>query len=73
MKYVLKESKEKPGWWTLTDTEAMMVVTFKERHFNDTQRVTLLDGAACTDPLGVARALRGMAEYMAENHPHTAY
>lgn len=26
-----------------------------------------------TDPLGVARALRGMAEYMAENHPHTAY
>lgn len=74
-KFNLERSKEKQGWWVLTDTENMIVVTFEEHKFNETQKVTLLDGndvASMDEAMKRVRALREMADWLSINHYNIA-
>jgi hypothetical protein len=70
-KYKLEQSKEKQGWWVLTDTINLIVIKFQEGKFNDTQKVTLLNGddfSSMEDAMKQVKALREMADWLAENH-----
>ena len=67
-RFKLEKSKEKEGWYVLTDTENLIVIRFKEHEFNETQKITHIDkdqevikrlGAQ-----GIARVLREMGDYM---------
>ena len=73
----MKESQDLPGWWVLTDTENDIVVKFKEKEFNETQRVTHLDDDSVTlarvgGVQGLARVMREMADWMARYHKDIA-
>ncbi|WP_303762513.1 DNA breaking-rejoining protein [Alloprevotella tannerae] len=69
-KYVLEKSKEREGWWVLTDTEYGAVIQFEERKYNETQRVTFL--ADCKmqagDEMNFSRVLRKMGEWINRHH-----
>lgn len=74
-KYKLEKSKEQQGWWVVTDTINLIVVRFQEHRFNDTQKVTLLNGdnvASMDEAMARVRALREMADWMRENHYNIA-
>lgn len=73
MDYVLQKSDERPGWWVLTDRENMIVVRFKEHRFNDTQEVTHLTMPKDLSPIGVARKMRMIGEWLFENHPELVF
>lgn len=69
MKYKLEKSKEREGWWVLTDTEYLVSIIFEEHRFNETQRTVFLndcpiskaDGNSATKLAGI---LRQMGEYL---------
>lgn len=44
MRFRIEESKT-PGWWVVTDTHNGIVVRFKDKDYNGTQEVTILDDA----------------------------
>lgn len=70
-KYKLEKSKEQQGWWVVTDTINMIVVKFQEGKFNETQKVTLINGddvASMEDAMKQVKALREMADWLVENH-----
>lgn len=70
-KYKLEKSKEQQGWWVVTDTINMIVVKFQEGKFNETQKVTLLNGddvASMEDAMKQVKALREMADWLVKNH-----
>lgn len=66
MKYTIQESKE-PGWWVVTDTENLVVLKFQEHKFNETQMATMLEDCQLT-ALQLARIMREMADWVAQNH-----
>ena len=75
---MLEESQSLPGWWVLTDTENEIVVRFKDKDFNGTQKVTPLNDDGVTlakvgGEQGVARVMREMGEYMARYHGDIAF
>ena len=67
-RFKLEKSKEKEGWYVLTDTENLVAVKFKEHEFNETQKITHLDDdRSVIEKLGaqgIARVLREMGDYM---------
>lgn len=67
MSYIIQPSSDLYDWWCLTDTRNLVVIKFREKHFNDTQKVTLLNDIE-PDPLKLARILREMGEWLYENH-----
>lgn len=74
-RFRLERSTQQENGWVLTDTENMIVVRFEEHRFNDTQKVTLLNGdnvASMEEAMARVRALREMADWMRENHYNIA-
>lgn len=74
-RFRLERSTKQENGWVLTDTENMIVVTFEEHKFNDTQKVTLLDGndvASMDEAMKRVRALREMADWLSINHYNIA-
>lgn len=70
-KYKLEKSKEQQGWWVVTDTINMIVVKFQEGKFNETQKVTLLNGNEVSSmdyAMKQVKALREMADWLVKNH-----
>lgn len=67
-RFKLEKSKEKEGWYVLTDTETLVVIKFKKHEFNETQNITHLDNdqevIRKLGPQGIARVLREMGDYM---------
>ena len=69
MKYKLEKSKEREGWWVLTDTEYLVTIIFEEHRFNETQRTVFLtdcplsmtDGSSAVKLAGI---LCEMGEYL---------
>ena len=58
-----------------TDKEHGIVITFREHRFNDTQKITLLDGdtfASATEATRVATYLRELADWLRANHYEVA-
>lgn len=60
-----------PDGFVLTDPEKGIVITFERGRFNDTQKITFLEDIEAPDPAVIARSLREMADWLAENHPET--
>ena len=72
-KYILEKSKDLPGWWVLTDIENEIVVRFKDKDFNGTQKVTPLNDDSATlakvgGAEGLARVMREMGDWVAAHH-----
>lgn len=77
-RFILQESQDLPGWWVLTDTENEVVVKFKDKDFNGTQKVTPLnDDSVTLDKVGgvqgYARVMREIGEYMVQYHGDIAF
>ena len=74
-RFRLERSKQQENGWVLTDTENMIVVRFEEHRFNETQKVTLLNGdnvASMDEAMARVRALREMADWLSINHYNIA-
>ena len=48
-RFKLEKSKEKQGWWVLTDTANLVVVQFKEHCFNEEQKAEFQDNYKVTN------------------------
>lgn len=70
-RFLLQPSKFMPGWWVLTDTVNLVVITFKEHRFNDTQKVTDIEGnlfTSMSDVMTSIRVVREMSDWLAVHH-----
>lgn len=71
-KYKLEPSQIQSGWWVCTDTENLLVCTFEEGKFNDTQKFTDLEGddtfKSMDDVMAKLRIMREMSDWLAINH-----
>ena len=65
--FKLQRSQEKQGWWVLTDTNKGIVILFEEGKFNSTQKITYLEDVE-PSPTAIAKDLRIMADWLAQNH-----
>lgn len=73
-RFLLERSKEEVGGMVLTDRKDLIVIRFKERAFNDTQRVTFLSDETerRPDAREIARALRLMGGWLVLRHRSAA-
>ena len=69
--FKLQRSQEKQGWWVLTDINKGIVILFEEGKFNSTQKITYLEDVE-PSPTAIAKDLRIMADWLAQNHYHLA-
>lgn len=71
-RYKLEPSQLKKGWWVCTDTENLLVCTFEEGRFNETQKFTDLEGndtfKSMDDVMAHLRIMREMSDWLAINH-----
>ena len=67
-RYIIQKSEQKAGWWVCTDTEHGLVCKFEEHKFNETSKMTFLEDVKNPDALAVARLMREMGDWLAENH-----
>lgn len=71
-RYKLEPSQLKSGWWVCTDTENLLVCTFEEGRFNDTQKFTDLEGddtfKSMDDVMAHLRVMCEMSDWLAINH-----
>ena len=67
-RYDFQPSKEREGWYVVTDKKDMVVVIFEKGKFNETQRITRLDDTL-PDPLTAASGLKAIADYLHLYHP----
>ena len=67
-RYDFQPSKEREGWYVVTDKKDMVVVIFEKGKFNETQRITRLDDTL-PDPLTAASGLKAIADYLQIHHP----
>ena len=77
-RYKLEESQDLPGWWVLTDIENEIVVKFKDKDFNGTQKVTPLNDDSVTlakvgGAHGLARVMGEIGDYVARHHGDIAF
>lgn len=58
--------------WTVTDNESGIAIDFREGLFNESQEVKLLTEFTYGDAPGMARIMREIGDWMAENHVEVA-
>ena len=62
----------KEGWWVLTDTVNLVVITFEEGRFNETQKITPIEGGEnytlMNEVMAQVRIIREMSDWLAINH-----
>ena len=58
--------------WTVKDNESGIKIEFREGLFNESQEVKLTSDFVPTDEPGMARIMREMGDWMAENHSEVA-
>lgn len=66
-RFVLRQSQKMADGWVVADTEHQVVLTFREHHFNDTQKVTFLNDVPY-DYLLAARIMREIGDWMIKYH-----
>lgn len=71
-RFRLEKSQLTEGWWVLTDTVNLVVITFEEGRFNDTQKITQIEGGenytSMNDVMAQVRIIREMSDWLAINH-----
>lgn len=58
--------------WTVTDKENRIAIDFREGLFNESQKVKMIEGFTCGDTPRMARIMREIGDWMAENHVEVA-
>lgn len=66
-RYDFQPSKEREGWYVVTDKKDLVVVIFEKGRFNETQRITRLDDTL-PDPLTATSGLKAIADYLRIYH-----
>jgi len=74
-RYKLEPSQLKSGWWVCTDTENLLVCTFEEGKFNETQKFSSINGddenlSSMNDVMDHLRVMREMSDWLTINHYH---
>lgn len=76
-RYKLEPSRFNPDWWVCTDTENLLVCTFREGKFNETQKFTDIEGTdvyqSMADVMAYVRVMREMSDWLAVNHPNIIF
>ena len=67
-RFLLQESAD-PGYWVVTDQQNGIACKFLERDFNNTQKVTDINGNLVDDPLSLASSLREIGGFLFSKHP----
>ena len=71
-RFRLERSQQIENWWVLTDTENLVVVRFQEGKFNETQKITDLEGndtfTSMDEVMMKIRIMREMSDWLAINH-----
>ena len=71
-RFRLEKSQLTKGWWVLTDTVNLVVITFEEGSFNETQKITQIEGGekytSMNDVMAQVRIIREMSDWLAINH-----
>ena len=71
-RFRLEKSQLTKGWWVLTDTVNLVVITFEEGRFNETQKITQIEGGenytSMNDVMAQVRIIRKMSDWLAINH-----
>lgn len=57
----------------MTDRDNLIVIKFREHHFNDTREITFLNETTNLTPIGVAHGIRVMGEWLYANHPEFVF
>lgn len=68
MNNIIQQSSTQPNSWVLTDTENGVVIVFEDGRFNETQKVTMLEGAPKLSPTDLAQIMRKLGEWGARYH-----
>ena len=66
-RYILQPS-EKPNHWVCTDTENLIVCTFENKKFNDTQKITTLGNFNPANFMNLAKYAGEMGDWLRKNH-----
>lgn len=72
MRYLLQPS-DSAGLWVCTDTENLVVCVFKNKDFNESQTITLLEDFNPANVTELATILREMADWLRANHYNTLF
>ena len=67
-RFRLEPSRKKQGWWVVIDTEKLILISFQEHRFHETQDIKPLCEDLLPDALSTATALREAADWLRENH-----
>lgn len=71
-RFRLEKSQLTKGWWVLTDTVNLVVISFEEGRFNETQKITQIEGGekytSMNDVMAQVRIIREMSDWLAINH-----
>lgn len=71
-RFRIEKSQLKDGWWVLTDTVNLVVISFEEGRFNETQKITKLEGGenytSMNEVMAQVRIIREMSDWLAFNH-----
>lgn len=67
MRYDIKKSESKPGYWVCSDFENEIVCIFKDENYNGDQEFNWL-GSGLPSASDAARIARDMADWLRENH-----
>lgn len=71
-RFRLEKSQLTEGWWVLTDTVNLVVITFEEGRFNETQKITQIEGGenytSMNDVMAQVRIIREMSDWLAINN-----
>ena len=66
-------SLDLPQVWECTDQENGIVCRFRWHQFNETQQVKVADGQTEPDAMAMAKAMREMGDWLAENHKDVVF
>ena len=66
-RYILQPS-EKPNHWVCTDQENLIVCTFENKKFNDTQKMTMLENFNPDNFMNLSKYMGEMGDWLRENH-----
>lgn len=67
-RFIIQQSELQEKSWVCTDTENLIVCTFEEKQFNETQQFTFVEEVKNPNANQIAKALREMADWLRANH-----
>ena len=67
-RFTIQQSELQGNSWVCTDTENLLVCTFEEKKFNETQKFQFLEEVKKPDANQLAKAVREMADWLRANH-----